>query len=129
MRGAVLHAPRDIRVEDRDDPAIEKPTDVIIRLAATCVCGSDLWSYRGVEPVSGPAPMGHEYAGVVEDIGSDVRIGLAIPASAEVDVMGRPELTKLYAAAVSLAGRTAVELDGEQSFIAGITEIAKRIDK
>jgi threonine dehydrogenase-like Zn-dependent dehydrogenase len=74
MRGAVLHAPRDIRVEDRDDPAIEKPTDVIIRLAATCVCGSDLWPYRGVEPVSGPAPMGHEYAGVVEEIGSDVRI-------------------------------------------------------
>jgi threonine dehydrogenase-like Zn-dependent dehydrogenase len=74
MRGAVLHAPRDIRVEDRDDPAIEKPTDVIIRLAATCVCGSDLWPYRGVEPVSGPAPMGHEYAGVVEVIGSDVRI-------------------------------------------------------
>ena len=74
MRGAVLHAPHDIRVEDRDDPAIEKPTDVIIRLAATCVCGSDLWSYRGIEPISGPAPMGHEYAGVVEEIGSDVRI-------------------------------------------------------
>jgi threonine dehydrogenase-like Zn-dependent dehydrogenase len=74
MRGAVLHAPRDIRVEDRDDPAIKKPTDVIIRLTATCVCGSDLWPYRGVEPISGPAPMGHEYAGVVEEIGGDVRI-------------------------------------------------------
>jgi threonine dehydrogenase-like Zn-dependent dehydrogenase len=72
MRGAILHAPRDIRVEHRDDPTIEKPTDAVIRLAATCVCGSDLWPYRGIEPVNGPAPMGHEYAGVVEEIGSDV---------------------------------------------------------
>jgi threonine dehydrogenase-like Zn-dependent dehydrogenase len=73
MRGAILHAPRDIRVEERDDPAIEKPTDAVIRLAATCVCGSDLWPYRGIEPVDGPAPMGHEYVGVVEEIGSGVR--------------------------------------------------------
>jgi threonine dehydrogenase-like Zn-dependent dehydrogenase len=73
MRGVILYAPRDIRVEDRDDPAIEKPTDAVIRLAATCVCGSDLWPYRGIEPVSGPSPMGHEYVGVVEEIGSDVR--------------------------------------------------------
>ncbi len=72
MRGAVLYAPRDIRVEDRDDPRIEKPTDAVIRLAATCVCGSDLWPYRGVEPVSGPVPMGHEYVGVVEETGRDV---------------------------------------------------------
>jgi hypothetical protein len=68
MRGAILHAPRDIRVEQREDPKIEQPTDAIIRLAATCVCGSDLWSYRGIEPVSGPAPMGHEYAGIVDEI-------------------------------------------------------------
>jgi threonine dehydrogenase-like Zn-dependent dehydrogenase len=73
MRGAVLHAPRNIRVEDRADPTIEKPTDAVIRLAAPCVCGSDLWLYRGVEPVNGPTPMGHEYVGVVEEIGSDVR--------------------------------------------------------
>ncbi len=73
MRGAVLHAARDIRVEDRDDPVIEKPTDAIVRLAATCVCGSDLWPYRGIEPVNGPAPMGHEYVGVVQEVGSDVR--------------------------------------------------------
>ena len=72
MRGAILHAPRDIRVEERDDPKIENPTDAVIRLAATCVCGSDLWSYRGIEPVNGPAPMGHEYAGIVEETGSDV---------------------------------------------------------
>ncbi len=62
-------------------------------------------------------------------IGTDVRIGLAIPAAAEVMVMGRPELTKLYAAAIRVAGRTAIEIDGEKSFLAGITEIAKRIDK
>jgi threonine dehydrogenase-like Zn-dependent dehydrogenase len=73
MRGAILHAPRDIRVEQREDPKIEQLTDAVIRLAATCVCGSDLWSYRGIEPVHGPAPMGHEYAGIVEEIGPDVR--------------------------------------------------------
>jgi len=73
MRGVVLHAPGDIRVEDRPDPTIEAPTDAVIRLAATCVCGSDLWPYRGIEDVNGPAPMGHEYVGVVEEVGSDVR--------------------------------------------------------
>jgi threonine dehydrogenase-like Zn-dependent dehydrogenase len=72
MRGVMLYAPRDIRVQERGDPKIEKPTDAIIGLAATCVCGSDLWPYRGIEPIDGPAPMGHEYAGVVEEIGSDV---------------------------------------------------------
>ena len=73
MQGAVLYAPGDVRVENRPDPAIEKPTDAVIRLAATCVCGSDLWPYRGIEKVDGPSPMGHEYAGVVEQVGSDVR--------------------------------------------------------
>jgi threonine dehydrogenase-like Zn-dependent dehydrogenase len=73
MRGTVLYAPRDVRVEDRPDPKIEKPTDAVIRLAATCICGSDLWPYRGIENVDGPAPMGHEYAGIVEEVGSDVR--------------------------------------------------------
>src|SRR4051812_44892642 len=73
MRGAVLHAPGDVRVEDRPDPKIEQPTDAVIRLAATCVCGSDLWPYRGIQEVNGPSPMGHEYVGVVEEVGSDVR--------------------------------------------------------
>jgi threonine dehydrogenase-like Zn-dependent dehydrogenase len=73
MRGAVLHAPGDVRVEDRPDPRIEQPTDAVIRLAATCVCGSDLWPYRGIEAVDGPSPMGHEYVGIVEEVGSDVR--------------------------------------------------------
>src|SRR5881227_3481740 len=73
MRGAVLHAPGDVRLEVRDDPTIVEPTDAIIRLSATCVCGSDLWPYRGIEPVQGPAPMGHEYVGIVEEVGRDVR--------------------------------------------------------
>ncbi len=72
MRGTVLHAPGDVRVEDRPDPAIEQPTDAVIRLAASCVCGSDLWPYRGIEAVDGPSPMGHEYVGVVEEVGSEV---------------------------------------------------------
>ena len=72
MRGAVLHAPGDVRVEERPDPGIEQPTDAVIRLAATCVCGSDLWPYRGIEAVDGPAPMGHEYVGIVEEVGDEV---------------------------------------------------------
>jgi len=73
MRGVILHAPGDVRVEQRENPKVEQPTDAIIRLAATCVCGSDLWPYRGLEPVDGPAPMGHEYVGVVEEVGGDVQ--------------------------------------------------------
>ncbi|GGB31844.1 IMP dehydrogenase [Flexivirga endophytica] len=72
MRGVMLHSPGDVRVEEREDPKITRPTDAIIRLAATCVCGSDLWSYRGVNDVTEPQPMGHEYVGVVEEIGDDV---------------------------------------------------------
>lgn len=72
MRGTVLHAPGDVRVEDRPDPTIEQPTDAVIRLSATCVCGSDLWPYRGIEKVSRPRPMGHEYVGIVEEVGSEV---------------------------------------------------------
>src|SRR6185503_12754740 len=59
-------------VEDRPEPRIIEPTDAIIRLAATCICGSDLWPYRGIEALDGPRPMGHEYAGVVEEVGSAV---------------------------------------------------------
>ncbi|MEP6648940.1 MAG: zinc-dependent alcohol dehydrogenase family protein [Lapillicoccus sp.] len=72
MRGAILYAPGDIRVEDRDDPRIEEPTDVVIRMSATCVCGSDLWDYRGINPSHGPMPVGHEYCGIVEEVGRDV---------------------------------------------------------
>ena len=73
MRGTVLYAPRDVRVEDRPDPTIEKPTDAVIRVSAACVCGSDLWPYRGIQAVTEPRPMGHEYVGVVEEVGSDVQ--------------------------------------------------------
>ena len=73
MRGVVMHGPGDIRVEERADPTIVEPTDAIIHVTASCVCGSDLWSYRGIDPVSGPTPMGHEYVGVVGEIGAEVR--------------------------------------------------------
>lgn len=76
MRGAVLYGPGDVRVETLDDPKILKPTDAIIRLSASCICGSDLWPYRGAQPVEQPTHMGHEYVGVVEDVGSAVT-GLA----------------------------------------------------
>ena len=72
MRGAVLYGPRDLRFEERDAPKVIRPTDAIIRVSATCVCGSDLWPYRGINPVSEPTPMGHEYCGIVEDVGSAV---------------------------------------------------------
>ncbi|MFE7198093.1 zinc-dependent alcohol dehydrogenase family protein [Microbacterium oxydans] len=72
MRGVVMHAPGDVRVEDREKPTITRPTDAVIRIAATCICGSDLWPYRGANPVDHD-PMGHEYVGVVEAIGDDVQ--------------------------------------------------------
>jgi threonine dehydrogenase-like Zn-dependent dehydrogenase len=72
MRGAVLHAPGDVRVEERDRPTIIEPTDAVIRISAACVCGSDLWPYRGIETYDGPAPMGHEYVGIVEEVGDQV---------------------------------------------------------
>lgn len=73
MRAVMIHGKEDIRVEGRPYPAIEKPTDAIIRLTRTCVCGSDLWKYRGHDEVSEPTPIGHEYVGVVEEVGADVR--------------------------------------------------------
>src|SRR2546426_5308487 len=72
MLGTVLYGPRDVRFEERDTPTIIRPTDAIIRMSATCVCGSDLWPYRGISPVPQPTPMGHEYCGIVEEVGSEV---------------------------------------------------------
>ncbi|HEY6595085.1 MAG TPA: zinc-dependent alcohol dehydrogenase family protein [Asanoa sp.] len=72
MRGAVMYAPGDVRVEDRPDPQIRTATDAIVRLSATCICGSDLWPYRGADPIDRPSPMGHEYAGIVEEVGAEV---------------------------------------------------------
>ncbi len=68
-----MYAAGDVRVEDREKPTIEKPTDAIIKSAASCVCGSDLWPYRGVDEVKGPSPMGHEYVGWVDEVGSEVK--------------------------------------------------------
>jgi len=72
MKAAILHGAGDVRFEERDDPRITQPTDAIIRISATCVCGSDLWSYRGVNQVPQPTPFGHEYCGVVEEVGRAV---------------------------------------------------------
>lgn len=73
MKGTMLYGARDVRFEDRPDPKIIEPTDAIIKLSAACVCGSDLWPYRGVDLVKQPVPMGHEYVGIVEEVGSAVR--------------------------------------------------------
>ena len=72
MRGAVLYGPGDVRFEERTEPTIVEPTDAVIRLSASCVCGSDLWPYRGVSRNPEPAPMGHEYCGIVEEVGRAV---------------------------------------------------------
>jgi threonine dehydrogenase-like Zn-dependent dehydrogenase len=69
MKGAVLYGSRDLRFEERPEPTLQAPTDAIIRITATCVCGSDLWPYRGLQSNDGPAPMGHEYCGIVEEVG------------------------------------------------------------
>src|SRR4051795_966082 len=73
MQGAVLYGARDIRFEDRAEPTIVDPTDAIISLPVTCICGSDLWPYRGIQAFPAPVPMGHEYCGIVEEIGRGVR--------------------------------------------------------
>jgi len=72
MRAIIIHGPGDIRVEDRDYPAVQLPTDVVVKVMASCVCGSDLWPYRGVKPTHRPAAIGHEFIGVVESTGADV---------------------------------------------------------
>ena len=72
MRGAILHAPGDVRFEERPDPVIVEPTDAIVRTVAACVCGSDLWPYRGINKVRKPRPIGHEYCGIVEEVGAEV---------------------------------------------------------
>jgi threonine dehydrogenase-like Zn-dependent dehydrogenase len=72
MQGAVFYGARDIRFEDRTEPRIGEPTDAIISLPATCICGSDLWPYRGIAAFPAGTPMGHEYCGIVEEIGPGV---------------------------------------------------------
>lgn len=76
MRATVIHGPGDIRVEDRDQPVVQLPTDAVVRVTASCVCGSDLWPYRGIAPVKEPREIGHEFVGTVESVGTEVA-GLA----------------------------------------------------
>jgi threonine dehydrogenase-like Zn-dependent dehydrogenase len=73
MKATILHAPRDIRLDELPDPIVQKPTDALVRVTAACVCGSDLWPYRGINPVHGPTRIGHEFVGIVEEVGSEVR--------------------------------------------------------
>jgi threonine dehydrogenase-like Zn-dependent dehydrogenase len=72
MRAVMMYGPHDVRVEDRADPVLLTDTDAIIKVSATCVCGSDLWPYRGTDPIIEPTPMGHEYVGVVQQVGDRV---------------------------------------------------------
>jgi threonine dehydrogenase-like Zn-dependent dehydrogenase len=72
MRAAVFNKPHSISVADRRDAAIADPTDAVVRVVLACVCGSDLWFYRGETPFE-PGPIGHEFVGIVEEVGSDVR--------------------------------------------------------
>jgi threonine dehydrogenase-like Zn-dependent dehydrogenase len=72
MRGTVIYGQGDVRLEDLPDPNILEPTDAIVRTSATCICGSDLWEYRGINAVAQPKPFGHEYCGIVEAVGTEV---------------------------------------------------------
>jgi threonine dehydrogenase-like Zn-dependent dehydrogenase len=72
MHGAVIYGQGDVRYESRPEPTIVEPTDAVIRTVAACVCGSDLWRYRGIQPVPQPTPIGHEYCGIVEAVGDAV---------------------------------------------------------
>ena len=73
MRVTTIHAPYDIRLEDRPEPKPEQPTDAVIRVVAACICGSDLWPYRGENDITPGSPIGHEVVGIVEEVGGDVR--------------------------------------------------------
>lgn len=73
MRATTIHGPRDIRFGDVPDPQISAPTDAIVKVTAGCICGSDLWPYRGENPISEGSTIGHECVGIVEEVGSEVR--------------------------------------------------------
>src|SRR3978361_1791492 len=72
MLATLIHGPRDIRTAEVDDPAIQRPTDAVVRVTASCICGSDLWPYRGVQPTKQTHPIGHEFVGIVEEVGDEV---------------------------------------------------------
>ena len=78
MRATLIHGERDIRLEDVADPQLTTGTDAIVKVVATCVCGSDLWPYRGVTPTKHPHRIGHEFVGIVTETGdavSKIRVG------------------------------------------------------
>jgi threonine dehydrogenase-like Zn-dependent dehydrogenase len=72
MRAAIFNEPHSITVGERRDPAVSEPTDAVVRAVLACVCGSELWYYRGDSPFD-PGPIGHEFIGIVEDVGAEVR--------------------------------------------------------
>ncbi|WP_148572412.1 zinc-binding dehydrogenase [Nocardioides caldifontis] len=72
MRVTTIHGPRDIRLEEHPAPTVRRPTGAVVRVVAGCICGSDLWPYRGEDPVREPRRIGHEAVGVVEEVGSEV---------------------------------------------------------
>ena len=72
MRATVIHAPRDIRVQEVPDPTIQQPTDVVLRVLRACICGSDLWAYRGEAARLPGQRIGHEFIGIVEEAGPEV---------------------------------------------------------
>ncbi|GAB2978138.1 zinc-dependent alcohol dehydrogenase family protein [Nocardioides montaniterrae] len=73
MRATTIHGPGDIRFEEVPDPQLKAPTDAVVRVVAGCICGSDLWPYRGENPIRPGSTIGHECIGVVEEVGADVR--------------------------------------------------------
>lgn len=73
MRATLIHGTRDVRLEEVPDPTLLRSTDALVRVTASCVCGSDLWPYRGINPVERPRQIGHEFVGVVEEVGAEVR--------------------------------------------------------
>jgi threonine dehydrogenase-like Zn-dependent dehydrogenase len=121
MRGVVMYSARDVRVVDREDPKIIEPTDTIIKISATCICGSDLWPYRGVEPADHQV-MGHEYVGIVEEIrsllaASDV-LGTGWFAAAAADVRPGKTVAVVGDGAVGLMGVLAAKQLGAERIIA-----------
>ncbi|MFE6826262.1 zinc-dependent alcohol dehydrogenase family protein [Streptomyces sp. NPDC057690] len=73
MRATVIHGPHDIRIEEAPDPVVRQPTDAVVRVVSACICGSDLWAYRGVASRTAGQRIGHEFLGMVEAVGSEVR--------------------------------------------------------
>lgn len=72
MRATLIYGERDIRLDSVPEPSITAPTDAVVRVVAACVCGSDLWGYRGITPTKAPRRIGHEFVGIVEAVGHDV---------------------------------------------------------